>query len=80
MHPSHQRKGIGRRLIDKARSLRGDLDVEVFKANQLGRSFYAKYGFKFIKEKIHKQTGFELIHLRLSENKSLQRNGGPDKC
>lgn len=68
VHPSHQRKGIGRGLIDQARSLRGDLDLEVFKANQLGLSFYAKCGFKPIEEKIHKPTGFEVIHLRLSES------------
>jgi putative acetyltransferase len=40
--PAAQRAGIGRALIGKARTLRGELEVEVFKDNLLGRAFYAK--------------------------------------
>lgn len=65
VHPSHQRRGVGQQLMDKARELRGELIVEVFKANTIGRAFYAKYGFEIVAEKIHEQTGFELLRLRL---------------
>ncbi|MBE9042058.1 GNAT family N-acetyltransferase [Oscillatoriales cyanobacterium LEGE 11467] len=66
VHPDYHRKAIGGRLMDKARELRGELDVEVFAANPIGRAFYAKYGFEPVEEKIHEQTGFDLIRLRLS--------------
>ncbi len=65
VHPSHQRRGVGRQLMDKARELRGELVVEVFKANTMGRAFYTKYGFETIAEKVHEQTGFDLLRLRL---------------
>ncbi len=62
----HQRRGIGRKLMDKAKDLRGDLVVEVFKANSVGRDFYAKYGFKVGDERVHEQTGFDLVEMRLA--------------
>jgi putative acetyltransferase len=65
VHPSHQRCGVGRRLMDKAKELRGELVVEVFRENTIGRAFYAKYGFTPIEEKVHDQTGFDLLRLRL---------------
>ncbi len=65
VHPAHHGKGFGRGLMDQARELRGELVVEVFKANQIGRTFYAKYGFEPIEEKVHEQTGQDLLKLRL---------------
>ena len=44
--PRFQRSGIGWALLDHARALRGDLEVEVFSENRIGRAFYAKYGFE----------------------------------
>lgn len=69
VHPSQQRRGVGRQLMDKARELRGELVVEVFKANTMGRAFYAKYGFEIVAEKVHEQTGFDLLRLRLPGSK-----------
>ena len=63
--PRFQRAGIGRALMDRARASREDLEVEVFKANALGRAFYARYGFKLMQEKTHEETGFEVMRLRL---------------
>lgn len=65
VHPSHQKKGIGHRLMDKAKDIREELEVEVFVKNAIGRAFYAKYGFTPIDEKVHEQTGFDLLRLRL---------------
>jgi putative acetyltransferase len=66
VHPSHQRKGVGHGLINKAKELREELEVEVFVKNAIGRAFYAKYGFTPINEKVHEQTGFDLLRLRLT--------------
>ena len=62
--PEHHGRGIGRALMDKARELRGELEVEVFKENAIGRAFYDKYGFEPVEEKVHEETGFELLRLR----------------
>ena len=51
--------------MDKARELRGELEVEVFVANTIGRAFYAKYGFEAFEEKVHCQTGLNVLRLRL---------------
>ena len=64
--PKFHRLGIGRALMDQARGLREELEVEVFKANKIGRAFYAKYGFVLIEEKAHDETGFDVMRLRLA--------------
>lgn len=64
VHPSHGRQGIGRGLMSKARELRGELEVEVFVANAIGRAFYEKCGFEPVLQKVHDQTGLDLLRLR----------------
>jgi len=64
--PEFHRTGIGRALMDRARALRGELEVEVFEKNLLGRAFYAKMGFELVHRKVHDQTGFPLLRLRLA--------------
>ncbi len=64
--PEHQRRGIGGRLMDKARELHGELELEVFKANGIGRAFYAKYGFEAIGERVDEEAGHEVLRLRLA--------------
>jgi len=61
-----QRAGIGQALIDHARTLHGELEVEVFTENSLGRAFYSKVGFVLIEEKVHEATGCGLLRLRLA--------------
>lgn len=70
--PQFHRSGIGRALIDQARALRGELEVEVFERNFLGRTFYAKVGFELIHQKVHDQTGFEILRLRLAAEDPLR--------
>ena len=70
VHPDYHRRGIGRSLMDKAREQRGDLEVDVFTANKIGRSFYAKYGFQPVEKKVDEQTGLEVMRLRLTTVKS----------
>jgi len=66
VHPEYHKRGIGRGLMDKAAELRGNLEVEVFAANEIGRSFYARYGFKTLEHKRHQPTGQEMLRLRFT--------------
>lgn len=59
-------KGIGRALMDHARGIRDFLELDVFKDNQVGRTFYEKCGFHFVKEHLHEETGFMQLRLRLT--------------
>lgn len=68
--PEFQGTGAGRALMDRAHELRGDLEVEVFKANAIGRKFYADYGFEVLTEKIHEPTGQSLLRLKFSADQS----------
>ncbi|NQV23929.1 MAG: hypothetical protein HQ518_06130 [Rhodopirellula sp.] len=52
--------------MDKAKELRGELEVEVFAASSIGRAFYAKYGFTPIEELVHEPTGQEVLRRRLA--------------
>ena len=62
--PALHGQGLGKALMDKAGSLHEVLEVEVFKANAIGRAFYARYGFQFLREKIFEPTGDPLLRLR----------------
>lgn len=66
VQPQFHGTGAGRALLDKARKLHGDLEVEVFEANSIGRRFYDKAGFEPLAEKIHEPTGYKLLRLKLS--------------
>ena len=66
VEPRLHGSGIGRALMDHARDLRSELEVEVFEGNAIGRSFYKRYGFELMHEKVHEQTGFNLLRLRLA--------------
>lgn len=65
VHPDHQGQGIGRALVDHARSLRPRLELDVFAENDVGRRFYAAYGFEQVGTHIDPQTGHEQHRLRL---------------
>jgi len=55
--PESQGRGIGRRLMDKAKSLRNSLELTVYKENPKSVDFYKKCGFNIIKEQIDEHTG-----------------------
>lgn len=59
--------GAGRALMDKAVELRGILEVEVFKENDIGRKFYDQYGFQVLNETVHEPTGNAVFRLRLAD-------------
>jgi putative acetyltransferase len=52
-----QGRGIGRQLMAKAKEVRNNLNLTVYKKNKRSIDFYKKCGFKIIKEQIDKHTG-----------------------
>ena len=66
LQPHCHGKGFGKALMDKAQELHCDLEVEVFKANTMGRRFYAKYGFEPLDETWHEPTGEPVLRLKFT--------------
>ncbi|GAB6179188.1 N-acetyltransferase [Desulfotomaculum defluvii] len=64
--PEHQGKGIGSELITKAKTIRNELEVEVYKDNLKAHNFYQKCGFININERIQPETGCLSITMSLS--------------
>lgn len=57
LDPSHQGKGLGRRMVDHVVAIKGPLTVEVFKHNKIGLPFYERYGFVVIGEGVFDASG-----------------------
>lgn len=55
--PEFQGKGIGQKLMDKAKYLRNKLVLTVYKENAKSIDFYKKCGFVMIEEKVDEHTG-----------------------
>lgn len=53
--------------IDFIIKLHNELEVEVFEKNKIGRSFYDKYGFKFIKKYFDKASNQEILRLKFKK-------------
>lgn len=70
LQPECHGKGVGKALMDQAQKLHGDLEVEVFKENSIGREFYSRYGFEHLEEKLHEPTGQQVLRLKFTANKS----------
>jgi putative acetyltransferase len=66
LQPEWHGKGIGKALMDKAQELHGDLEVEVFEKNSVGRKFYSRYGFELLEEKLHEPTGQQVLRLKFT--------------
>ncbi|WP_234952165.1 GNAT family N-acetyltransferase [Rhodopirellula baltica] len=64
VNPTHQKRGIGRQLMDHAVSVRGDLELEVFVDNPTGRGFYQNYRFVSLEQKLHEPSGHPVLRLR----------------
>ena len=71
LQPEFHGKGAGKTLMDKAQELHGDLEVEVFKENSIGRKFYSQYGFEFLEQKLHEPTGQQVLRLKFTANKRV---------
>ena len=62
--PDYQRRGIGRALMDHARSTQAILDLNVFEANAIGRAFYEAYGFHLVGRHLNEVAGQYELRLR----------------
>jgi len=76
--PGRHRSGIGRALIDRARALRGAIEVEVFERNLVARAFYEALGFELVQRTIHDPTGLEVLQLRLEADVRFQPSHDAD--
>jgi putative acetyltransferase len=72
VQPEFHGTGTGRALVDEARELHGDLEVEVFEVNSIGLQFYLKYGFVPFLEKNHEITNMKVIRLKFTANHTLE--------
>ncbi len=70
LQPEYHGQGGGKALMDKAQEIHGDLEVEVFKENSIGRKFYSQYGFSQLEEKLHEPTGQQIMRLKFTANKA----------
>ncbi len=64
--PEFHGTGVGLALMNKAREIHGNLIVDVFEKNSIGRKFYSRYGFNLLNEKIHKATGNKVLRLKFT--------------
>ena len=64
--PADQRRGIGRALMDHARTRRDALELDVFEANSGARRFYEAYGFTPVGRRLHAASGQPELRMRLS--------------
>ncbi|MCO1336810.1 GNAT family N-acetyltransferase [Microbulbifer sp. OS29] len=72
LQPNYHGRGIGKALMDKAQEIHGNLEVEVFKVNNIGRNFYSKYGFEQLQEKLHEPTGQQVLRLKFTAKSGSQ--------
>ncbi|MBX2854633.1 MAG: GNAT family N-acetyltransferase [Rhodobacteraceae bacterium] len=63
--PAYHGRGLGKALVDHAVALKGALRVEVFERNQIGRSFYQRYGFRETGRYRHDGSGEIALKLTL---------------
>ena len=66
VRPEQYSKGIGTQLVNYVNQLHVVLEVEVFKENSIGRAFYDKYGFVFMKSYSHEESGQDILRLKYS--------------
>lgn len=64
LQPDDHGKKLGKMMMDIAQQLHGDLEVEVFEKNTIGREFYDQYGFEKISEMNHEATGEHVLRLK----------------
>ncbi|MCW5516013.1 GNAT family N-acetyltransferase [Muriicola sp. Z0-33] len=61
--PGYHSQGIGSALVSFVSDFNKELEVEVFKKNRIGRSFYDKIGFNLKNDYFHEQSGERVLRL-----------------
>ena len=62
--PKEQGKGIGKELMQHAKSLFSMLELGVYSKNEKSVAFYEKQGFQVIKERLDEPTGHKELVMR----------------
>ena len=57
VHADYHGKGLGKALVDHARTVRAHLFLKVFEKNEVGRAFYKRYGFEKVGEEMFEDVG-----------------------
>lgn len=65
LDPDHHGRGQGRAMVEHVVDLKGPLRVEVFKDNKVGRPFYERYGFEYVEEYLHEQSGAITVNMSM---------------
>jgi putative acetyltransferase len=78
--PAHFRRGVGRRLIDRARQLKGPLTVDVNEQNPEAVAFYRAMGFDVAGRSPLDGQGRPYPLLHLSEVTSSTPRTPPPRC
>jgi putative acetyltransferase len=68
--PEYQNRGVGRALMDHVAASRSNLELDVFKANAIGRRFYESYGFRVVNEHVNDTTRLPELRLRFDVKSS----------
>lgn len=66
IRPSHQKQGIGTKLMNHVCQLCNIVELEVFEANKSARAFYARYGFTLMHSYHDKTTGQTMLRLQFN--------------
>jgi putative acetyltransferase len=66
--PDQHSKGIGTKLVNLILEQHDELEVEVFKKNKIGRAFYDKYGFEFMKEYFDESSQNDVLRLKFKKS------------
>ncbi len=64
--PDMQRKGIGKKLMDKAKELHNNLTLTVYKNNPSSIEFYKSCGFTIVQEQTNPHTGHPELLMQFS--------------
>ncbi len=80
LQPEYHGKKMGKLMMDKAQDLHGDLEVEVFEKNSIGRQFYSQYGFRLMEEKIHEPTGERMLRLKFTADSVTSADAEKRRC
>ena len=67
VNPAKHGQGMGYQLMNHVKQFYHALEVEVFKENKIGRTFYDKYGFQILEEKMNEETGQLLLRMKYSQ-------------
>ena len=65
--PNCHGKGYGKAMVDHVVAIKGQLCVDVFEKNTLGRKFYDRYGFVETERYKHESSGEETIKMAMTE-------------